>query len=253
MTATDAYTESFGERGSKYDRAMRLVADSRKEEFMAVVEELAAVKAGLVLDVPAGGGYLRRYLPERFVYKAYEPVGSFKDSLKKTGTSDSRSGLLPFPQDTASVDIVVSVAGVHHFADKLPLFIEMARVAKPDGKLVLADVHQHSPVASFLDGYIGKSNSSGHDGIYLCDRTLEELDASGWHVESARRKHYHWVFNSQQQMLHYCHLLFDICHDDFDLTLGHIERELGVDTLSDNQLGLRWDLCVITAEKKQVA
>jgi SAM-dependent methyltransferase len=200
-----------------------------------------------VLDVPAGGAYLKEYLPARFEYRSYEPVASFKDIAQVD--RERERALLPFPQHSQSVDVVVSVAGVHHFQDKNPLFTEMARVTRPGGQLILADVHQQSDVATFLDGYVDANNSTGHRGFYLGEHTLEELGRCGWRVLSAERKHYHWVFNSRQQLAEYCHLLFDICHSDLAQTRTQIEKELGVDTMADNQTGMRWDLFVIKAEK----
>lgn len=247
MSSTDVYTESFVDRGSKYDQAMKQVPDSRREEFMAVVEEISGLEHGLVLDVPAGGAYLRKYLPARFDYQPYEPVGAFKGS---TGV-ESKQGLLPFPQPSAIADIVVSVAGVHHFNDKKPLFTEMARVTKPGGKLILADVHHQSNTAQFLDGYIDANNSTGHSGFFLGENTLNELDECGWNVNSADRKYYYWIFASRQQLARYCHLLFDITHNDYHLTLEQIEQELGIDSLPDNRIGMCWDLFVINAQKKR--
>jgi len=246
MDNNDAYAGSFEERGSKYDKAMKLVPESRREEFIAVTKELANLSGGIVLDVPAGGEYLKDYLPSRFTYLPYERVSSFQGS-PIVGTDQ---GLLPFPQSSKSIDAVVSVAGVHHFNNKLPLFTEMARVTTPNGYLVLADVHRESPVAKFLDGYIDTHNSTGHEGYYLDEKSLEELNQCGWDVISANRKHYHWVFASLNQLTRYCHLLFDIRHSDYEQTHRVIEQELSIDNLSQGRVGLRWDLYVITAEKR---
>jgi SAM-dependent methyltransferase len=247
MKNNDAYAESFKLRGSKYDQAMKLVPDSRQEEFIAVTEELADLDSGIVLDVPAGGEYLRDYLPNRFTYLPYERVSSFQD----TPIVGTDHGLLPFPQSSDAIDAVVSVAGVHHFENKLPLFEEMARVTAPGGFLVLADVHRESPVAGFLDGYINTHNSTGHEGYYLDNKTLEELEKCGWNVISAKRKHYHWGFASLSQLTTYCHLLFDITHYDFEQTRIQLEQDLGLDVLSSSRVGLRWDLYVVTATKRE--
>lgn len=246
MKSRDAYTESFAERGSKYDQAMRQVPGSRQPEFMAVVDELPENRPGLVLDVPAGGGYLKQYLPSGFRYTSYEPVGSFSDGSQ----ADAERSLLPFPQDACSVDFVLSVAGVHHFPDKTPVFDEMLRVIRPEGQLILADVHAQSKVASFLDGYIDASNSTGHKGYYLGENTIRELESCGWRIDSARRKHYHWLFESEQQMSEYCHLLFDIRHPDTAKTRLQIREDLGVEQLPDGSIGMSWELFVISATKR---
>lgn len=249
MTATDAYTASFGERGSKYDQAMRLVPEARREEFEVALEALTGQGAGVLLDVPAGGGYLQRYLEAqtagRLDYQAFEPVRSFQGS----GATGSAGGLLPIPMADRSVDVVMSIAGVHHFPDKRPLFADLLRVTRPGGRLVLADVHTGSAVARFLDGYVNATNSTGHHGYYLDDTTLEALAASGWQVESAVRRAYHWRFSSTEQMSHFCHLLFDITHTDYARTAAEIEKVLGLDPLADGELGMRWELFVVSARR----
>jgi len=245
MNSTDAYTESFADRGSQYDEAMRQVPDSRQREFMAVIEEFPDLSSGIVFDVPAGGGYLQRYLPSAFEYQFYEPVASFKG---QKNINPERS-LIPFPQSSSAFDVVVSVAGIHHFPDKESLFKEMVRVTRPDGHLVLADVHRQSKAAAFLDGYIDATNSTGHKGFYLGEQTLEELESCGWRILSAQRKHYHWMFESEQQMAEFCHLLFDIGHADFSTTRLRIDEDLGIDQFDDGSVGMRWELFVVVAEK----
>ena len=74
------YEEIFNERGKSYHLAMEKYPSSRDEEFRAVVEELRQKPKGAILDLPAGGGYLRRYLNELILYLAYDFSGEFDDN-----------------------------------------------------------------------------------------------------------------------------------------------------------------------------
>ena len=239
-----SYTELFGKRGGPYDHAMQFWPTARNEEFHNAVDR-AVLRPGMTLaDVPAGGGYLRNFLPSECRYLPHEPCRSFSHHDSKM-----TDRLLPLPWDDGVVDVTFSIAGVHHVDDKRPLFRELARVAKPEGSLVLADVHEDSVVGDFLDGFVGAHNSTGHDGLYLGPHTLEELESSGWQVFSERRQPFRWWFSDVSAMAAFCQSLFDLRHAD----LGQIEKAvtgmLGVEEGPDG-VGMNWELYYIVARKR---
>ncbi|MGL4835132.1 MAG: hypothetical protein ACRCXH_12020, partial [Shewanella sp.] len=55
------YSEIFTTRAKQYHLAMQTCPKSRDAEFLALLQDLPATAID-VLDVPAGGGYLARYL-----------------------------------------------------------------------------------------------------------------------------------------------------------------------------------------------
>jgi SAM-dependent methyltransferase len=247
MTAQQ-YADIFARRGSDYDQAMRLNPHARDEEFRAVVERARLAAGMTVIDVPAGGGYLAAHLPAGCRWLGHEPCRSFVDADDARTTT-----LLPLPWPDATADAAISLAGVHHLADKRALFDELARATKPGATLVLADVHADAAVARFLDDFVGAHNSTGHEGSYLGPYTADELRESGWQVQRAERVPFHWRFADRAAMGRFCHLMFDLRTATPEETAHAAEAMLGVDEGPDG-VGLRWELyCVVAVHQDMKA
>ncbi|MEN3974546.1 class I SAM-dependent methyltransferase [Emcibacter sp. SYSU 3D8] len=236
-----SYEDLFQLRGAPYDSAMSRYPEARREEFLNTIARANLEAGALVADVPAGGGYLAKYLPQGCVWLGHEPCASFGH-----GATELDRDLLPLPWPDASVDAALSIAGVHHLDDKLPLFAELARVVKQGGRLVLADVHEASAVSRFLDGWVDRHNSTGHEGNYLGGHTPGELRQAGWDVLSAERVPFHWRFASLADMGEFAHSLFDLRTSSPADTARTIGAELGVDTMADG-VGMRWELYMVVA------
>ena len=71
------YEDIFRERGGAYGHAMRRWPDASREEFLQPLQWAGLTDGEKVVDVPAGGGYLRRYLPASCQWFGHEPCGSF--------------------------------------------------------------------------------------------------------------------------------------------------------------------------------
>jgi SAM-dependent methyltransferase len=233
------YTAIFAARGSAYDRAMQRWPAARDEDFRVPLEWLAAAPGEAVVDVPAGGGYLQRYLPAGAHWFGHEPCGSFQRDGAYADTD-----LLPLPWSDGFADAAISIAGVHHLEDKRPLFRELRRVVKPGGRFVLADVHHASAVARFLDEFVGGHNSTGHAGSYLDTRVLDDLEVAGWRVERSARVALDWRFADREELAAYCRLLFDLRGLDDATLLGALEDYLGLAD-RDGAVALNWELCVV--------
>lgn len=104
-------------------------------------------------------------------------------------------------------------------------------------------------VARFLDSFVGSNNSTGHEGVYLGNSTLMELEETGWVIRSAALTPFHWVFADRQAMADFCHGLFDIGNASVADTQQAIEQDLGVDELPGGQTGMRWALMTVVADK----
>jgi SAM-dependent methyltransferase len=236
------YEEIFRLRGGAYDHAMQLAPEARREEFLLPIE-WAGLRAGeIVVDVPAGGGYLRRYLPAGVAWRGHEPCSSFE-----AGREVPDVPLLPLPWPDASADAALSIAGVHHLEDKRPLFAEVRRVLRPTGRFVLADAHEGSGVSRFLDDFVGRYNSTGHTGIYLGERTRRDLEETGFEVVRAERVAYAWWFRSRADLGRFARLLFDVRQVDDGEVAEAVERILGT-VARDGEIGMRWELYFLRAE-----
>ena len=236
------YQQIFEQRGTTYDRAMQRWPEARREDFLVPLRALDPRPGETIVDVPAGGGYLQRYLPPSCRWSGHEPCASFHEHEPATGTD-----LLPLPWSTGSADAAISIAGVHHLDDRRPLFRELRRVVKGGGRFVLADAHEESSVAVFLDEFVGAHNSTGHAGNYLGRATLAELAECGWRADHAERVPLHWWFADRGSLAEYCRMLFDLREADDATVVEGVERYLGV-TVRDGAIGMNWELYVVAAK-----
>jgi len=242
------YAEIFDVRGRAYHEAMRRWPLARAGEFSRAVE-FADVRPGqCVCDYPSGGGYLGAFIPVPVQLLLLEKSRTF---LECAGDAPAHqrllveNGVIPLPSD--SVDRVISVAGLHHVADKTRVFREIRRCLKPGGRLVIADAAEGSPVGRFLNEFVDAHSDEGHAGILLNAGTLLELQACDCHVTFSDRVAYPWRFPTREAMIEYCQLLFGITkaspqaiHDGLESYLGFAQR--------DGQWELNWELMFVVAE-----
>lgn len=240
------YEEIFELRGSRYDKAMREHPNARDQEFEQIISRASLKGKETVADVPAGGGYLKDYLSDDYFWLGHEPCSSFSSH---SSPSDKNNALIPLPWENNTVDVVFSLAGVHHLDNKRPLFSEIFRVLKHKGRFLLSDVGEHSTVARFLDDYVGKYNSTGHSGIFLNDSTLTELSDTGWKISSIEYVDFYWKFVDLVEMEVFCNNLFDIKTTEAGQTVKAIKQYLGVKELPDGYAGMNWSLKTIVAQK----
>ena len=128
--------------------------------------DLAEVSPGdSVLDVGTGPGYLARAAAER-VGPAGRAVGldaspemvsrATELAARESSTATFvKAGAQHMQFDDSTFDVVVSRLAMHHLPGDIKdlSLAEMARVLKPGGRLVLADVAAHS-LAGMLHGFV---------------------------------------------------------------------------------------------------
>jgi len=247
----DSYKEIYGERGGSYHEAMSRWPDARDAEFRALAD-LANLpnRTSLVLDIPSGGGYLRRFLPEAIELISADPAMAFLGAGEHNGVAKAVCAShedLPF--DDATFDAVLSLAGLHHIKDQAPIFKEWYRVLKPGGILAFGDAEAGSSTSRYLDEVVDAFNTMGHRGTYLTSSIAEVLGTIGFHVESADLRCYTWDFRSRGDMLDFCRALFgmDKQPSDGDLS-AEITRTVGFVETADS-CHLQWALLFVRAIK----
>jgi SAM-dependent methyltransferase len=239
------YEDIFAVRGSRYDVAMQNYPNARNEEFAQVIDSLKITSGMVIADIPAGGGYLKAYLPKTIKYLPYDPCKSFNNHHQVT----HKTSLLPLPWPNESVDIAISLAGIHHLNEKKSFFSELYRITKPTGRIILSDVAHGSKPAKFLDGFVDLHNGTGHQGTYFDESSIKELAGIGWIINSNQINEFHWKFANRKDMVNFCHDLFDIHKSSSENTLISIESELGTTDFSDGSVGMKWSLLTIEASK----
>lgn len=236
----NTYEEIFNQRGFKYDQAMAAYPKARDQEFHNLINQFKYFPGAVVADIPAGGEYMQRYLPEYCRYVSFEPCRNFTQNIAEA------ADFFPLPIADHSIDITLSLAGLHHLEDKAKLFSEFKRITKLGGYLGIADVYEGSATSIFLDHFIGKHNQMGHEGIYLSEQTLRDLAQTGWNLVSAKHVKLQWVFADKDHMGTFCKRLFDLSCSQ-ETIIREIDQHLGTELLPGNLIGMNWEMYTIAA------
>lgn len=239
-----SYTDIFAARGALYHQAMRRFPEARDEEFAALVR-VADIRDGeRICDAPAGGGYLARHLPSGCELCYVENAAAFlKDCTGEARRHMVLGRLDALPLGDGCRDHVVSLAGLHHVADKAAFFRQAARVLRPGGVLTCADVWHDSPVRRFLDDFVGAHNETGHSGWYFDEATAGAVAAGGFRDVQVERIAFAWRFAHAADLPDFCALLFGMDAAG-RARIGEAARTyLG----AADARALPWELCFVRA------
>lgn len=207
----DEYARLFNARGRKYDAAMMRHPHVRDAEFDTAVA-IAGVQAGdTVADIPCGGGYLARHLPAGVTLYSVDSSDVFADCIR--AGNEQRFLACPItavPLSDGVLDHVLSIAGLHHVAERRPFWRECARLLRCDGVLTVGDVEEGSTIARFLDGVVDRHTPTGHRGSYFNADTAAELEQCGFRVEAVESRRIAWQADDLPTLAGFCRLLFGL-------------------------------------------
>jgi len=234
------YENIFRHRGQSYDLAMNNYPNARDKEFNNLFARFPIHNNETILDIPSLGGYLKKYCLEDTLLLSRD----FSTSLNNI------SVVSPYEKwNIPSVDRIVCLASIHH-VEKLNLFLEnISSHTKENGLVHLADVSANSNIANFLDEFVGKYTSTGeHKGLYYNWNNIQfPKDLS---VSSISEIECPWVFESEQDMINYCGLLFDLRDVSDQEILNALTRYIGYKNIN-NKIYLNWHLTYVDLRKNE--
>eukprot|EP01006_Ploeotia_vitrea_P066174 TRINITY_DN94461_c0_g1_i1.p1 TRINITY_DN94461_c0_g1~~TRINITY_DN94461_c0_g1_i1.p1 ORF type:complete len:254 (+),score=24.70 TRINITY_DN94461_c0_g1_i1:59-820(+) len=243
------YKDIFNHRGKHYHAAMRQWPQARRHEFANIVQRAAAQPGEVVCDLPAGGGYLADHFPQNSLI-SIETAEEFFREVSHNGKKHLCETLWDSPVEANSVDIAVSLAGIHHIEDKTLFYRELNRILKPGGRAVVADVFAGTDTAKWLNTFVHEHNTMGHDGIFLNKDTLSQLEAAGLEVVADEQVSYSWDFDTFSDLTQYCTLLFGIDKATPAEVEAGARKFLGVvESEEDPKVKMNWSLYFITLRK----
>lgn len=234
------YENIFRHRGQSYDLAMNNYPNARDKEFNNLFARFPIHNNETILDIPSLGGYLKKYCLEDTLLLSRD----FSTSINNI------SVVSPYEKwNIPSVDRIVCLASIHHI-EKLDLFLEnISSHTKENGLVHLADVSANSNIANFLDEFVGKYTSTGeHKGLYYNWNNVQfPKDLS---VSSISEIECPWVFESEQDMINYCGLLFDLRDVSDQEILNALTGYIGYKNIN-NKVYLNWHLTYVDLRKNE--
>jgi len=234
------YENIFRHRGQSYDLAMNNYPNARDNEFKSLFTRFPIRNNETILDIPSLGGYLKKYCLQDTILLSRD----FSTSINNI------SVVSPYEKwNTPIVDRIVCLASIHHI-EKLDLFLEnISSHIKENGLVHLADVSANSNIANFLDEFVGKYTSTGeHKGLYYNWNNIQfPKDLS---VSSISEIECPWVFESEQDMINYCGLLFDLRDVSDKEILNALTEYIGYKNIN-NKVYLNWHLTYVDLRKNE--
>jgi SAM-dependent methyltransferase len=216
---------------------MRNFPDARNAEFKELFRHRPARAGECVLDVPAGGGYLARTLPAGVAVLPLELTGGFAPEVRVIETYGD--------WEVGRHDHSVCLAGLHHIDDQDRFVSQLVRHTRKGGTVHVADVDRSQPLARYLDGFVGRYNSTGHEGKYLTAASFRTL--AGTRLIASEIRDCPWRFDSEASMLAFCAGLFGLSDYPEEELRSELARDVGTSRDGDTHL-VNWRLRYIDLE-----
>jgi len=186
-----AVRKQYGHLASVYDRHWkRYIADTLS--FLKTWAQISPIDT--VLDVACGTGEFEKLLltenstqsivgvdiSDKMLAIAQQKCSAFPQVSFHIASASA----LPFPSN--SFDVIVSASSFHFFDDPLAALIEMRRVLKPDGKVVILDWCKDYLFCKILDITL-KIFDSAHQQCYTQKEFHHLLTSANFTVSQATK------------------------------------------------------------------
>jgi SAM-dependent methyltransferase len=200
------YDKTFSMRGSQYKYAVEKYPNVLHEEFSNAATMIYKTGAASVVNIPAACVPLASYLSS-LEYTVFETNKSFADL---TNTPWCSLDTIPILDD--SIDCVISLASLHHASNKerCDFYNEVLRILRPNGNLIIGDVIKNSSQDKWLNEFVNKHNSAGHNGIFWSEKDMQLLVDSGFNSVEYCEISYFWNYDNVESMIDFSKNLFGL-------------------------------------------
>lgn len=216
------YRLIFQQRANDYHFAMQHYPNVRINEFNNLIKSTNFSKVKNVLDIPSGGGYLKKYLPNHLNIISTDFSEGFTNDTIQLVTPEK----LPF--ESNSFDAVFSLSGMHHLKN-VPQFVnECIRLLKDDGIFSFADVKKDTSVDFFLNDFVNEYNSLGHNGDFFFEEYFENYPEIQNKIVNCNYNEYPFLFDSEKDMVHFFKLFFGLDKATDEIIYKGVQDILGL-------------------------
>jgi ubiquinone/menaquinone biosynthesis C-methylase UbiE len=214
---------------------MQKYPDVRSYEFESLIDSTNFSNIKKVLDIPSGGGYLKKYLPKNIeLISADFSEGFTNQEIQLVNPTQ-------FSYCDNSFDLVLSLSGLHHLND-VPKFVnECLRVLKENGSFIFSDVKKDTAVDFFLNEFVNKYNSLGHNGMFFTENSFNEFPLLQQKIVRTQYNQYPFVFKDKSEMICFFSHFFGLDKANENIIYDGICDILGI-TTTENNLEVNWGL-----------
>jgi SAM-dependent methyltransferase len=229
------YQKIFEKRANEYHWAMQKYPDVRSYEFESLIDSTNFSNIKKVLDIPSGGGYLKKYLPKNIeLISADFSEGFTNQEIQLVNPTQ-------FSYCDNSFDLVLSLSGLHHLND-VPKFVnECLRVLKENGSFIFSDVKKDTAVDFFLNEFVNKYNSLGHNGMFFTENSFNDFSLLQQKIVRTQYNQYPFVFKDKSEMICFFSHFFGLDKANENIIYDGICDILGI-TTTENNLEVNWGL-----------
>jgi hypothetical protein len=210
----------------------------RAREFEALVNFADLRRPKSVLEAPAEGRIIERFLPKTNVVRADMMEVKSADA----GHIDLTNWTLAnFENDR--FDAVLSIVPIHHAGEEEKrAYVDGAfRVLRANGVLAFGEVQRNSKVHIFLDEFVNTYSKTGHVGAYVERDFLTTLDDVGFEQTSSELLNCDWIFDSYDAVFFYVTRLFDLEGLTHDVLIEILATQFGLKRDRD-KIVMPWEL-----------
>ena len=243
------YKKIFEQRRYFYHKAMEEYPHVRTYEFDTIIKLCNLSEGEKIADIPSGGCYLENYLKKKKINILSIETSRVFFNLCKNKNKILVNSFDELTLESNSLDKIISLAGVHHIANRKGVYKEWYRILKKNGALCLADVKIDTPVAKFLNEFVDKFNSMGHKGVFLTEEDLTFLEDIGFKIKFWGTIKYYWVFRDVNEVYSFLKFLFGLDKASEKDIYNAIEKYFGGFSFFEEYIGLPWELMFIKAIK----
>lgn len=219
------YLKSFTDRTHSYLDAVEQYGDVLDEEFSTAVEMLDLKQNDIVLNAFAGGIPIQKYINKELNIQ-YLEFDLHKDFILNDIYKFTINNI---PLKCNSVNKIICLATLHHLNinERNILYNEFYRILKIGGVLIIGDVIHDSPQAKWLNIFVNKYNSNGHNGLFFTKNDSCLIETVGFKVNISL-KNYNWNFENENSLIIFCKLLFglNLYYNDDRSLLDNIKNYL---------------------------
>jgi hypothetical protein len=112
---------------------------------------------------------------------------------------------------------------------------------KENGSFIFSDVKRDSPVDFFLNEFVNKYNSLGHNGVFFTENSFNEFPLLQEKIIRTQYNQYPFVFKDKSEMLCFFSFFFGLDKANENIIYDGIRDILGIKS-TENGIEVDWGL-----------